>query len=236
MEALGVEPKQLPPMSSATTANSDCLAPGFSSTHRLFPASRRVYIPGSRPDLLVPMREIALSPTRLPNGTEVPNEPIRVYDTSGPWGDASFHGDPALGLPPLRIKWIRERDDVEEVAGRAVQPIDDGYLSEAHRAQAEAEGRRNPIKFFDRAQRPVLRAKAGRVVTQLAPAWTTDWMTPAAREKLRAYGIAPPNGRAAHGHDKIVTFARRAASQPVPCPRCGSAPTTSRSSRLRSPR
>jgi ring-1,2-phenylacetyl-CoA epoxidase subunit PaaD len=66
----------------------------------------------------------------------------------------------------------------------------------------------------------------GRVVTQLAPAWTTDWMTPAAREKLRAYGIAPPNGRAAHGHDKIVTFARRAASQPVPCPRCGSAHTT----------
>ncbi len=65
-----------------------------------------------------------------------------------------------------------------------------------------------------------------RVVTQLAPAWTTDWMTPAAREKLRAYGIAPPNGRAAHGSDKVVTFARRAASQPVPCPRCGSTHTT----------
>ncbi|MBP8138957.1 MAG: phenylacetate-CoA oxygenase subunit PaaJ, partial [Alicycliphilus sp.] len=32
----------------------------------------------------------------------------------------------------------------------------------------------------------------GRVVTQLAPAWTTDWMSEAAREKLRAYGIAPP--------------------------------------------
>ena len=33
---------------------------------------------------------------------------------------------------------------------------------------------------------------AARVVTQLAPAWTTDWMTPVAHEKLRAYGIAPP--------------------------------------------
>ncbi|MGC4395056.1 1,2-phenylacetyl-CoA epoxidase subunit PaaD [Hydrogenophaga sp. T2] len=65
-----------------------------------------------------------------------------------------------------------------------------------------------------------------RVVTQLAPAWTTDWMTPEAREKLRAYGIAPPNGRAAHGSDKVVTFARRAATQPVPCPRCGSTHTT----------
>lgn len=65
-----------------------------------------------------------------------------------------------------------------------------------------------------------------RVVTQLASAWTTDWMTPEAREKLRAYGIAPPNGRAAHGSDKVVTFARRAATQPVPCPRCGSTHTT----------
>jgi ring-1,2-phenylacetyl-CoA epoxidase subunit PaaD len=68
-----------------------------------------------------------------------------------------------------------------------------------------------------------------RVVTQLAPAWTTDWMTPAAREKLRAYGIAPPNGHAphaAHGSDKVISFARRAASQPVPCPRCGSTQTT----------
>ena len=125
MEALGVEPTKLPPMSSATTTqNSEYVPPGFSSTHRLFPASRRVYVPGSRADLLVPMREIALSPTRLPNGNEVPNEPIRVYDTSGPWGDAAFHGDASYGLPALRARWIRERGDVEEVAGRAVQPMD----------------------------------------------------------------------------------------------------------------
>ena len=70
-----MEPKQLPPMSSAATVNSEPILPGVSSPHRLFPASRRVYVPGSRPNLLVPMREIALSPTRLPNGTEVPNEP-----------------------------------------------------------------------------------------------------------------------------------------------------------------
>ena len=163
-----MEPTKLPPMSSATTEKSEYVPPGFSSTHRLFPASRRVYVPGSRTDLLVPMREIALSPTKLPNGTEVPNEPIRVYDTSGPWGDAAFHGDATFGLPALRAKWIRERGDVEEVAGRAVQPMDDGYLSEKHRGEAEAEGRRNPIKFFDRAERTVLRAKPGKVVTQLA--------------------------------------------------------------------
>ena len=135
--------------------------------HRLFPSSRRAYIAGSRPDLKVPMREIVLSPTRLPNGTEVPNEPVRVYDTSGPWGDPEFHGEAARGLPPIRDPWIRERADVEEIIGRDTQPVDDGYLSEKHRAQAEAEGKRNPVKYFDRSGRPVLRAKAGRRVSQL---------------------------------------------------------------------
>jgi phosphomethylpyrimidine synthase len=136
--------------------------------HRLFPASRRVYIQGTRSDLRVPMREITLSPTRMPNGTEVPNEPVRVYDTSGPWGDPAFHGDSGLGLPALRADWIRERGDVEEVTGRNVKPIDDGYLSEKHREQAESEGRRNPIKFFDSSLRKVLKAKDGARVSQLA--------------------------------------------------------------------
>src|ERR1043166_5356742 len=115
------------------------------SDHRLFPASRRVYLTGSRADLRVPMREITLSPTRLENSTEIPNEPVRVYDTSGPWGDADFHGDATRGLPAVRGEWIRERGDTEEVAARAVQPIDDGYLSAQHPAQAEAAGRRNAI-------------------------------------------------------------------------------------------
>ena len=63
-----------------------------------------------------------------------------------------------------------------------------------------------------------------RVVTQLAPVWTTDWITPAAREKLRAYGIAPPHTRAAD--DAAIGFTRRRAQAPVPCPRCGSEQTT----------
>ncbi len=139
----------------------------MSNSHRLFPSSNRVYVTGSRPDLRVPMREIALAPTRLPNGTEVPNEPIRVYDTAGPWGDSGFAGDPALGLPPIRREWIRERGDVEAIPGRAVAPRDDGYLSEKHREQAEADGRRNPIRHFDRSDRLVLRAKPGRTVSQM---------------------------------------------------------------------
>ena len=76
----------------------------ISSQHTLFPNSERVYITGSRPDLKVPMREIQLSPTTLPNGAgELPNEPIRVYDTAGAWGDAGYHGDVELGLPKVTI-------------------------------------------------------------------------------------------------------------------------------------
>jgi len=138
-----------------------------SAGHRCFPSSRRVYLQGSRPDLLVPVREIDLTPTRLPNGTEVPNAPVSVYDTAGAWGDPSFHGDATQGVPPIRSSWIRERGDVEEIAARAVKPIDDGYLSEKHRVQAEQEGKRNPLRPFDRAGRTTLKAKPGACVTQM---------------------------------------------------------------------
>lgn len=53
----------------------------------------------------------------------------------------------------------------------------------------------------------------------LSPAWTTDWMSDAGRQKLTAYGIAPPNGRAAVSAGPI----RLAIS--VRCPRCGSLDT-----------
>ncbi len=138
-----------------------------SAGHLCFPASRRVYLPGSRADLRVPVREIDLTPTRLPNGTEIANDPVRVYDTAGAWGDPTFHGDVTQGVPTLRADWIRERGDVEEIIPRAVKPIDDGYLSEKQRAQAELEGKRNPLKPFDRSSRKTLRAKPGACVTQM---------------------------------------------------------------------
>jgi ring-1,2-phenylacetyl-CoA epoxidase subunit PaaD len=69
-----------------------------------------------------------------------------------------------------------------------------------------------------------------RVVTQLAPAWTTDWISHAAKEKLRAYGIAPPQcGSHGTGGDtsSVVRFSARAtAPEIVPCPQCGSSNTT----------
>jgi phosphomethylpyrimidine synthase len=148
-----------------------------------FPGSRRVYITGSRPDIRVPMREILLSPTRTPEGAEQPNAPVRVYDTSGAWGDPAFHGDAARGLPAVRSGWILGRGDVEVIAGRESQPLDDGCPYEAHRAQAEGGGGngddsggdgdgggggRNPVRCFQREGRKILRARPGRAVTQLA--------------------------------------------------------------------
>ncbi|WIV21372.1 phosphomethylpyrimidine synthase ThiC [Paenibacillus polygoni] len=123
-----------------------------------FPASRKVYKTGSRPDLVVPEREIELSPTQTPQGVEI-NEPFRVYDTSGPMGDADYEADITKGLPALRHDWIWERGDVEYYEGRTVKPEDNGLRSERSVQQAAEV-------FPGEASRP-LRAKSGQNVTQL---------------------------------------------------------------------
>ena len=62
------------------------------------------------------------------------------------------------------------------------------------------------------------------VTTRLSPAWTTDWMSETAREKLRAYGIAPPLRCTSN---QVVQFAaRRPALDAIACPHCGSTHTT----------
>ena len=132
---------------------------------RPLPNSRRVYVEGSRADLRVPMREIALSSTRQPDGLLVDNDPVRVYDTSGPWGDPNFQGDPTKGLPPLRRNWILERGDVESYEGRSVEALDDGYLSEVHARGAESNGK---LLRYPGLRRKPLRASSGNPVTQLA--------------------------------------------------------------------
>ena len=64
-----------------------------------------------------------------------------------------------------------------------------------------------------------------RVVTRLSPAWTTDWMSEAAKEKLRAYGIAPPH-RLPAPEVGVVRFMKKPAAETVACPQCGSTNTT----------
>lgn len=72
-----------------------------------------------------------------------------------------------------------------------------------------------------------------RVKTVLAPAWTSDWISEAGREKLRAYGIAPPEAVTrggephARGAELLVPITPRRA--PVACPFCGSSATETRS-------
>src|SRR5262245_66205540 len=82
---------------------------------RPLPGSRKLYVPGSRVDLSVPMRVIEQSPTPTQRGLE-PNPPITVYDTSGPYSDPDVRIDLNAGLKPLRAAWIAERGDKGELA------------------------------------------------------------------------------------------------------------------------
>jgi phosphomethylpyrimidine synthase len=178
-----------PGLSAVASAKADDSGNGNESTETAandrgykFPNSRKVYVFGKlHRDVRVPFREISLAPTKSINGEIEVNEPVRVYDTSGPWGDPDFQGDVEQGLPPLRAKWIRDRGNVEEYEGREVQPIDDGFLSEKHR-RSNIERRTPKVdggngakdnSVFDVRRsafgvcRKPLRASAGHPVTQL---------------------------------------------------------------------
>jgi len=122
-----------------------------------FPASRKIYVLGTRPDVRVPMREITLTPTTGRFGNSE-NPAVRVYDTSGPYTDPHSANDIRQGLPPVRCPWILERGDVEEYPGREIRPVDNGLKSDDPRA--------NRAVFPGLARRP-LRAKSGRTVTQM---------------------------------------------------------------------
>jgi phosphomethylpyrimidine synthase len=130
------------------------------------PNSRRVYAEGEAGGVRVPFREVSLQPTRLPDGRVEENEPVRVYDTSGPWGDPEASCDVSAGLPALRREWILARGDVEEYEGREVAPQDDGYLTAgaAEFAKHKDKGR---LEHFPGLRRAPLRAKAGACVTQM---------------------------------------------------------------------
>ena len=116
-----------------------------------FPKSRRVYATGEmHPEVRVPLREVMLSATRRTNGSPEPNNPVRVYDCGGPWGDPQFEGDVQQGLPALRRQWIIQRGDVEEVPDSMVA----AGLPQAARQDSP------------RSKTRLLRAKPGAIVTQ----------------------------------------------------------------------
>jgi phosphomethylpyrimidine synthase len=139
-----------------TSANND----------KPLPNSRRVYVEGQQPGVRVPFREISQNQTRNFDNSLEDNPAVRVYDTSGPWGDPSVSANVREGLPSLRRHWILERGDVEEYQGRELQPIDDGYLTfdAANHARQKEKGR---LEDFPALRRTPLRAKTGRCVTQM---------------------------------------------------------------------
>ena len=136
------------------------------SNEKPLPNSRRIYVEGTQTGVRVPFREIDQNPTRNFDGTLEENSPVRVYDTSGPWGDPSINCDVSVGLPALRRDWILARGDVEEYQGREIAPIDDGYLTfeAANRAREKEKGR---LENFPALKRTPLRAKSGACVTQM---------------------------------------------------------------------
>ena len=87
-----------------------------SEVTRPFPQSRKIYVPGSRPDIRVGMREIDQADTSEGLGFEE-NPPITVYDTSGPFTDPAVKIDLIKGIPSVRDGWITEREDTEQLGG-----------------------------------------------------------------------------------------------------------------------
>ncbi|WP_165463617.1 phosphomethylpyrimidine synthase ThiC [Atlantibacter sp.] len=124
-----------------------------------FPNSSRIYLAGSREDIRVPMREIQLSPTLIGGNEDAPryepNEPVPVYDTSGPYGDPTIPIDVHTGLAKLRSRWIAERDDTDTLPSR----------SSAYTRERLADEGLDALRFSDLLTPQ--RAKAGRRVTQL---------------------------------------------------------------------
>jgi phosphomethylpyrimidine synthase len=111
-------------------------------------------VQGSRPDIRVPMREIAQQAS-VSRGVSLANRPIYVYDTSGPYTDTAQRIDIRQGLAPLRAAWIAERDDTVAL---------DRPTSDWTRRREQDVGL-SGLRF--ERKRPALRARGGSNVTQM---------------------------------------------------------------------
>ena len=114
------------------------------------PASKKIYVKGKLyKNINVPMREISLHPT-------AGEDPVVVYDSSGPYTDNNINTDINIGLEGIRKEWIMSRGDVESYEGREIKDYDNGFVS------------KNKITpEFSKKIKP-LRAKSNKPVTQIA--------------------------------------------------------------------
>ncbi|MEY4645955.1 MAG: phosphomethylpyrimidine synthase ThiC [Pseudomonadota bacterium] len=129
----------------------DKLAQFITLTREPLPASKKIYVTGSRPDVRVPMREI----------TQTNGESVTVYDTSGPYTDPQAMIDVRQGLPALRSAWVEQRGDTESYAGRKPFALDDGIKSGESDALAALRAQAAGL------QRTPRRANSGANVSQM---------------------------------------------------------------------
>jgi len=145
-----------------------------------FKNSKKIYVEGKH-NIKVPFREISLSDTASQFGAEK-NNPVVVYDTSGPYTDPGYQIDIRNGLPALRSQWILDRADVEELDG----PTSD--FGKERQNDPELEKMRFNLK------RKPLKAKSGQNVSQMHYAKkgiiTPEMEYIAIRENQRREGIS----------------------------------------------
>ncbi len=146
-------------MSEPSTSRLSDTAKVDDASSKPLPASRKVYVTGSREDIRVPMREITLTPTPLAgkDGQEhlEPNAALRVYDTSGAYTDPDVAIDVRKGLPLVRESWVAERGDTEQLDSET-----------AHYTRERLDDPELDALRFAHLRKP-LRAKAGANVTQM---------------------------------------------------------------------
>ncbi len=121
------------------------------------PGSKKTYVKGQLHDISVGMREIELSDTIDTKNNRISNDPVTVYDTSGPYTDTNYNIDLEKGLPRLREQWITDRKDVCQL---------DGLTSEYGKMRLNDKGLDH--LRFEHVKSTPLKAKDGQNVTQMS--------------------------------------------------------------------
>lgn len=121
-----------------------------------FPCSQKVFVKGDLHNIKVAMREVHLSDTVNLNGSVRKNDPLTIYDTSGPYTDSSKEINLEKGIDKIREEWIAERNDTEVL---------EKFSSEYGNARAKDKSLDN-LRFEHVNNNPRI-AKKGTSVTQM---------------------------------------------------------------------
>lgn len=122
---------------------------------RPFPASEKIYIQGSRPDIRVGMREISIGGQSSRYNDNAVSSKVRVYDTSGPYTEPSYQPDLLNGLEGIRLPWIEDRQDSDDLPS----------VSSSYSHARSSDIRLESLRF--QSGRVVRKAKPGSNVSQM---------------------------------------------------------------------